>query len=130
MTLKPTYAAIVVREYGEGRICIHTDNIGAIQTGHHINPRSFWRGIFEWTAGREPSENIKVGLVISRQAEAVDRISSFNPITVKRIDLSDIALGKIGQFDLLYFNGLPASVSADVSSQIEMFVEAGGGVII
>ena len=131
MTLSTTtYAAIAVREYGEGRILIHTDKIGAIQTGHHINPKSFWRGVLEWTSKRKPSELIKVGLIINTKIHASDRLNSLNPDTVKKLNWADVALQDISDFNCLYVVGLPDSISSDVTQKLEEYVRLGGSIIL
>lgn len=125
-----TFAALAVRNYGEGKICIHTDKIGAIQTGHRDNPKIFWRKIFEWATGKKSNETIKVGLVINSKVQSADRIHSLKPINVQKINLSDIAIIDITKFDCLYFVGLPVLVDAIISFKIEKFVREGGGLIL
>ena len=125
-----TYAAIAVRECGQGRICIHSDAISSAQTGHQANSNAFWRGMLEWTSRKSPKEVIRVGLVISTRPESADKIHSLNPISVKKISLADISLNKIDKYDMLYFSGLPDEVSNTVTENIRAFVEDGGGVII
>jgi len=125
-----TYVAMAVREYGQGRICIHTDNIGAYQTGHQKNPHIFWRGIFEWTASKTSRETIRVGIVISDDRSPLNRIETFRPISVEVITVGDISLDRIGQYDLLYFVGLPDFVPDEVANNIKDFVDEGGGVVV
>ena len=124
------YAALVVRNYGEGRICIHTDRMGAIQTGHRDNPKLFWRRIFEYVTGKKSNEIIRVGLIVSSPNASPDRISSLKPIGVVKLDLSDLAIMNLDEFDCLYFAGLPVAITPDITSKIEVFVRDGGGLII
>jgi len=124
------YAALVVRNYGEGRICIHTDRMGAIQTGHRDNPKLFWRRIFEYVTGKKSNEIIRVGLIVSSPNASPDRISSLKPISVIKLDLSDLAIMNLDEFDCLYFAGLPVAITPDITSKIEVFVRDGGGLII
>jgi len=118
------------REYGEGRIFIHTDRIGGYKTGHGDNPKEFWRKILEWTSKKNPDQLIRLGLVINTQPAASDKIHSFKPISVKKLSMSDLATQDLSQFDCIYFVGLSQSVSSKVTQKIKTFVENGGGLAI
>ena len=124
------YVAIAVRDYGEGRICIHTDRIGGVQTGHGSNPSEFWRKVFEWTSSKQSNELIKVGLIVSSKVHSTNRMNSFTPITVSRMSVADLGIADISGLDCLYFAGLPTSVSQSLAYKIRDFVNDGGGVII
>jgi hypothetical protein len=123
-------AAVTVRQYGQGRILIHTDRVSAVQTGHGHNPTEFWRKVFEWTGQKNPGETISVGLIINTENASADRIHSFNPISVKKIKFNDLATKDISEFDLLYMVGLPDAVTANVAQKISQFVVNGGGLIL
>lgn len=125
-----TYAAIAVREYGAGRICIHTDKISSAQTGHQANPKNFWRKMLEWTSGKSSEEVINVGLVISSDPASADKMHSLNPVNVKKITVDDIALNKLSKYNVLYLSGLPSEISSQAKQNIKTFVEAGGGIVI
>jgi hypothetical protein len=129
-SISTIYAAIAVREYGAGRICIHTDRISPTQTGHQANSAAFWRGVIEWTAKKATSEIIRVGLIISTRPESANKLHSLNPVSVKKISMTDISLNKIDDYDLLYFSGLPDEVTDRAAANIKEFVEAGGGIVI
>jgi len=122
--------AMASREYGQGRIFIHTDRMGGYKTGHGDNTSAFWRKILEWTSKKSSIENINVGLIISVQPSSADHMNSLNPIVSKKIKVSDLATKDLSLYDCLYFVGLPDSVSNNVSEKIEQFVSNGGGVII
>ena len=122
--------AMASREYGEGRIFIHTDRVGGIQTGHNDNPRQFWRKIFEWVTTKKPYENIKVAVVINTKIHSADKIESFDPITVKKFSVSDLATLNLDDYDCLYFVGVPPSIATNLTDNIADYVSNGGGLII
>ena len=122
--------AMASREYGEGRVFIHTDRIGGFGTGHGDNPKEFWRKILEWTSKKTSNELIKVGLVINTQPSASDKIRSMVPISVDKLSISNLATVDLSQYDCIYMVGLPNSVSSVVTLKLEAFVENGGGLLI
>jgi hypothetical protein len=124
------YVSIAVREYGQGRICLHTDRLGAVFTGHGKNPKVFWRELIGWTAAKTNRELMRVGLVINTQVHVARRINSLNPVQVDNLSYADFATTDLSAYDVLYIVGLTESLSSDVSQQIADFVEAGGGLVI
>jgi hypothetical protein len=118
------------RQYGEGRIFIHTDRLAGAQTGHGANPKEFWRKVLEWTSSKNPKETIRVGLIINTKIYSADRINSFIPIKVQRFTISDLAVVDLSNIDCLYIVGLPDIVSSNVTGKIKTFVENGGGLVI
>ena len=122
--------AMASREYGEGRILIHTDRVGGVQTGHGENPSSFWREVLEWTSGKTSSENINIGLLINTKTHSANRLNSFNPSSVIKIDLPYIASQDLSDIDLIYVVGLPDLVSDVVTQKIADYVNDGGGLIL
>ena len=122
--------AMASREYGEGRILIHTDRVGGVQTGHGENPSSFWRGMLEWTSGKTSNENINIGLLINTKTHSSNRLNSFNPSSVVKIDLPYIASQDLSNIDLLYVVGLPELVSDVATQKIADYVNDGGGLIL
>ena len=124
------YVAFAVREYGEGRIAIHTDRIGAYLTGHGINSKGFVRQLFEWTAGKKINESIKVGFVISVPGESINGLDRDIGITTQIITIESLAVNDLSSFDCLYFIGLPDNVSSSIAVKIEEFVRGGKGLIL
>jgi len=123
-------SAMAVREYGQGRIMIHTDRVNAVQTGHGHNPADFWRKIFEWVGQRNPGEVINVGIIINKPNESADRINGFPHIIADKIKFNDLATKDISEYDLIYMVGLPNSITSNIAQKISQFVESGGGLIL
>lgn len=123
-----TYAAIIVRQYAEGRICITTDRVGGYLSidGGSL---SLWRNLFEWTSQKSSFETIKVGVINSNQIPYRSKLESLAPISFQEITVNRITYGNISEFDVLYFIGLPPSES-DLENTIEDYVKNGGGVYI
>ena len=130
MATTEVLVAMASRQYGEGRIFIHTDKLAGVQTGHGANPSDFWRKVIEWTSSKKPQETINAGLVINTKVYSADRLNSFNPVKVKRFSISDLATADLSKIDLLYVVGLPDSVSSIVTGRLSTFVENGGGLVI
>jgi len=130
MIFIPNYAAIVTRDYGMGRVLIHSDKIDAYQTGHHQNPIAFWRHVLEYVSHKTYSETIKVGLIVNDVSKALEKMSSFALVDVEELTISDIALRDISGFDCLYFVGLPSLVHSTIATKIAQYVLNGGGMII
>lgn len=128
--LHDVIVAMACREYGEGRVFIHTDRIGGLRTGHGDNPKEFWRKILEWTSKKSSNELIRVGLVINTQPSASDKINSMKPVSVDKLKISDLALADLSKYDCIYIVGLLDSVSSAVTQRLESFVENGGGLAI
>jgi len=124
------YVAFAVREYGEGRIAIHTDKIGAYLTGHGINSKGFVRQLFEWTAGKKINKSIKVGFIESVPGESIDGLDRDIGITTQIVTIESLATNDLSSFDCLYFVGLPDNVSSLISAKIESFVRGGKGLIL
>jgi len=124
------YVAFAVREYGEGRISIHTDKIGAYLTGHGINSKGFVRQLFEWSAGKKINESIKVGFVISVPGESISGLDRDIGITTQIVTIESLATKDLSGFDCLYFVGLPKTISSSISSKVEQFVVGGKGLIV
>jgi len=124
------YVAMACRSYGEGRVLIHTDRLGAIQTGHGENDTAFWRNILDWTAKKSKEELIKVGLIINTKVHAAEKLHSVKPISITNISLYDLSVIDISSFDCLYMVGLPEGVTTDIADKIASFVESGKGLII
>ena len=122
--------ALATRSYGEGKICIHTDRMGGVQTGHGDNPRGFWRRIFQWVSSKGANDLIRTGLVINTSINSADRINTFSPISVEKLTIPQLSFRDISGFDCLYIVGLPEEVSDNVTSKIEEFVREGGGLIL
>lgn len=128
--LHEVIVAMACREYGEGRVFIHTDRIGGFKTGHGDNTKEFWRKILEWTSKKTSNELIRVGLVINIQPSAFDKINNMKPVSVDKLKFSDLASVDLSHYDCLYIVGLPSSASSIVTQKIETFVENGGGLVI
>jgi len=124
------YVGLAVRDYGAGRICIHTDRMAGAQTGHGANPIGFWRDVFQWTSQKGRGETIRVGLIVNRNPFSSNRMHSFRPIEVTKIEFDELSLWDLSEFDLLYMAGLPDYVAALSADQIASFVGDGGGLII
>ena len=125
-----SYVALAVRNYGDGRICIHTDRMGAIHTGHSENIDYFWRKLFEWVSAHKPGESIKVGLIVNVDTYNLNKFSTCNPISVSKITMSEIPFVDLDNFDCLYVMGLPTSASILVQNKIAEYIENGGGLIL
>jgi len=128
--LNEVLVSMACREYGEGRIFLHTDRIGGFKTGHGDNPKEFWRKILEWTSKKHTNELIKVGLVLNTIPDASDKINSLKPISVKKLSISELSTKNLSDFDCIYMVGLPSRVSSTVTQKIKTFVENGGGLIL
>ena len=68
------YAAIIVRQYAEGRICITSDRIGGYLSTDG-GSLSLWRNLLEWTSQKTISETIRVGVINSNNIRKITSIS-------------------------------------------------------
>jgi len=124
-----TYAAIIVRQYAEGRICITSDRIGGYLSndGGSI---SLWRNLMEWTGQRFSSETIRIGIINSSNIPYKANMEMLIPISFQEINPNTITYGDISAFDILYFIGLPSESSISLETAISNYVKNGGGVYI
>ena len=122
--------ALASRLYGEGRIVVITDRIGAQWGGSGHNSDYFWRRLIEWNSKKNPGENIKSAIVLNDNTNYKSRIKNLRPIEFAQIDLQFISRGLLNRFDLLYFIGLPESISDESLNEITKFVNNGGGLLI
>jgi len=124
------YVSLAVRDYGAGHICIHTDRVGGVQTGHGENPIDFWRGLVGWTAKKNPNELIKIGLVINTDIHSAENLNNIKPVSVTTIEYSDLSTTTLSNYDCLYFVGLPSVVTTTLAANIATYVNNGGGLVI
>ena len=57
------YVAMATRDYGEGKILIHTDRLSGKNSSSGQNNLSFWRDIIEFTSSKYPREHINIGYI-------------------------------------------------------------------
>lgn len=124
-----TYVSLAIKEYAEGRVCIVTDRISGYLTNHGQSSPAFWRNVIEWTGRRFPSESISIGIIETFKVPSTN-LDFISPVSYKNIDLQYLANNDFGEFNLLYFIGLPSLVSDEVAEKIEEYVKVGGGVLI
>lgn len=125
-----SYAALITREYGEGRVCVYTDRIGGYRTGHSDNLLEFWRKLLEWVAKKNYTETIKIGVIESLATGYEKRLSQVENVTFESISLQDLVRKNIMEFDLLYFVSLPDDISNGARNKIAHYVEDGYGLFI
>lgn len=122
-------AAIIVRQYAEGRISITTDRIGgylSIEGGS----TDLWRKLLEWTGQKKPFETINIGVVNNSNIYYRKQLEKLIPVSFQEISLSSITYDSLNGFDLLYFIGLPSQCGDDLETVLEGYVENGGGLYI
>ena len=124
------YAALIVRQYGEGRIAVITDRVSGYKTYHGANPVTFWRQMLEWTAQRFEKEPLNIALVDNADQRALESLRELHQIRVTSLTLQDVAKRDLSPFHLLYVSGLPEEVSNDVHTRLETYVAGGGGLFI
>jgi len=125
------YVSLMSREYGDGRICIATDRLSGYLTSHAFASKDLWRKVLEWTGQRLDKEIINVAIVNSANMLPITYLDNFAPISYSNISLQDISTNNgLYKYDLIYFIGLPISVSNDCVYAIEEYVGSGGGVLI
>ena len=122
--------SLATRRYGEGRICIVTDNISGYKTYHGRNQLGFWRKLIEWTGQRFDEEMLTVGLLDNSDLNPYSVLSELHNTKVFNITLQYISVEDISKYDILYISGLPNSVSDEVLQKIELYVRLGGGIAI
>jgi hypothetical protein len=125
-----TYASLLTRRYGEGRICVVTDRISGYRTFHGVNPYGFWRKMIEWTSQRKPSENINCVLIDNSNSQALEELKKFHKISISKWTLQDLSKINLDKVHLIYVSGLTKIVSNDVLNVIEESVENGIGLFI
>tara|TARA_R110000824_G_C15232856_1_gene678961 strand:- start:10620 stop:12314 length:1695 start_codon:yes stop_codon:yes gene_type:complete len=123
-------ATLMIREYGEGRILISSDDISGAPSGVTYNSQSFWRSLIGWTGKRYLSERIDVGLFDFRNDNAINVVNTLGQIKVDNLELHDILFESIFGYNLLIFVGTPEDVDSDTSAILEQYVENGGGILI
>ena len=123
-------AAIFVREYGEGRICISSDRISGYLTGHGEGHIPLWRKIIEWTSQKYPEEIPNIALIENAEYSSYESVKDAKYISVWQKTIEDLARDDLSVYDLLYFTGLPNSIYSDVTQKLKVFVENGGGIVI
>jgi hypothetical protein len=124
------YAALIVRQYGEGRIAVITDRISGFKTCHGANPVTFWRQMLEWTAQRFQKEPLNIALVDNSNQKALSALRELHQIQVTPLTLQDVSKKDISSYHLIYISGLSDEVSIDVYERIESYIESGGGLFI
>jgi len=123
------YASLITRRYGDGRILIITDKVGGYNTYHGANSNSFWRKMLEWTAQKYNSELIQLALIGGDQ-ETLIALENCDRIVVTKITLQDISIDNLSSYHLIYFSGLPLTVSTESLSKIQSVVNSGIGLFI
>jgi hypothetical protein len=124
------YAALIVRQYGEGRLSIITDRISGKNTSHGSNSVTFWRQLLEWNGQRFDGESINVGVIDVANNGAFSALRELHMIRAFELTMQDVAKQDLSLYDVLYFSGLPSTVSDDVHNKIEPYVSNGGGVFV
>lgn len=124
------YTACSVREYGEGRICLHTERINNIYSGMGSANYSFWRNILEWTGKKYSKENVSVAFIDSFGINNLSFVYSLTPINVQFVNFYNLSLDEHKDFDIWYFVDVPNEVGLDIKSVITSYVNLGGGLII
>lgn len=123
------YAAIIVRQYAEGRICITSDRInGYLSTEGGTS--ALWRKVMEWTGQKRSFETINVAVINSSLIPYRNKLEELVPISFQELSLHDVTYNDISSFDLLYFVGLPSESSSDLERVLESYVKNGGGIYI
>lgn len=123
------YAAIIVRNYAEGRICMTTDRIGGYLTNEG-GYWSLWRNLLEWTGQKKSFETITIGVINSAEIPYKSHLEKLSPISFQEISLNDVTHNSISQFDLLYFIGLPTESGTDLETVLEEYTRNGGGLYL
>ena len=124
------YAAILVKQFGEGRICISSDRISGYLSGHGEGHIPLWRKIIEWTSQKYTDEIPNVALVENASYSAYESVKDLKYISVYRKTVEDLARDPLSFYDLIYFSGLPDSVYPEVALSLRTFVENGGGIVV
>jgi len=122
--------SLATRGYGEGRICIVTDNVSGDKTYHGQNRLVFWRKLVEWTGQKNRNEIVTVGLLDNSDLNPYTSLSELHNTKVYNITLQNISVEDISKYDLLYVSGLPESVSNESLQKIELYVRLGGGIVV
>jgi len=123
-------AAILVRQFGEGRICISADRISGYLTGHGEGHIPLWRKIIEWTSQKYPEEIPIIAWVGNAEYSSYESIKDAKYVSVYSKTIEDLARDDLSFYDLIYFTGLPSSVYSDVAQKLKTFVEDGGGIVV
>ena len=92
------YVSLAVREYGAGRICIHTDRIDSYQTGHGDNKIQFWRKVFQWVSKKENYEKINVGIISNINDFSNKNINLLNPIYSEELTFEQLLIKNLNLY--------------------------------
>lgn len=124
------YIALAYKEFGEGKVLIHTDRLDGYLTGHAANSNEFWRKVLEFISGMSTQDFIKIGFVCVGDINYVNSISGISQTIVSKINYSDIGYINLNDFSCLYFAQLPEKTNVSINDKIMQFVVGGNGLII
>jgi hypothetical protein len=122
-----TYAAIISRFYGEGKVVIASDY--PLKSAN----LKLWDNLIRWVANKQKKDLVHMTMISftdDNKKTIFNMLNSIHNLTIHEVSSSNLTSLDIFKHDMIYFHGIPETVDDQFKIQIADYVNSGHGIII